>query len=112
VHFVHLGAHDATNQFSHVPNVVLAGTLFLRPSGYEALARLASAYPSDEERIKQVTLGEHCHMILQALCRGAVRKCVGNACPPARPYIIASRRSGIEEQLRHPRGQHPPLAAH
>jgi len=101
---VHWGAHDATNLYGHLPNVVLAGTLFFPASHYEAQGRLASAHPSsrgryDEERIKQVTLGEHQHMILQALCRGAVRKCDG--CPPARAYIIASRRSGIVAGLPH-----------
>jgi hypothetical protein len=104
VHYLHWGAHDATNAFGHVPNVVLAGTLFYRPSYYEALGRLASAYPSqrgryDAERTKQVTLGEHRHLILQALCRGAVRKCVGASCPPARAYIIASAKSGIADTL-------------
>jgi hypothetical protein len=104
VQFLHWGAHDATNLFGHVPNIVLAGTLFFPTSHYESLGRLASAYPSsrgryDERRIKQVTLGEHRHMILQALCRGAVRKCKGEGCPPARAYIVASRRSGIADEL-------------
>ncbi|HWE20721.1 MAG TPA: hypothetical protein VG758_26680 [Hyphomicrobiaceae bacterium] len=104
VHFLHWGAHDATNEFGHVPNIILAGTLFFPASHYEALGRLASAYPSsrgqyDRERIKHVTLGEHRHMILQALCRGAVRKCVGDSCPTARAYIIASPRSRIAQSL-------------
>jgi hypothetical protein len=104
VHFLHWGAHDATNLFGHVPNIILAGTLFFPPSHYEALGRLASAYPSsrgryDEQRIRDVTLGEHRHMVLQALCRGAVRKCIGDGCPPTRAYIIASRRSGIADGL-------------
>ena len=46
-----------------------------------------------------MTLGEHRHMILQALCRGAARKCDGDGCPPARAYIIASYRSGIAQEL-------------
>jgi hypothetical protein len=105
VHFLHWGAHDATNQFAHVPNIILAGTLFMRTSYYEALGRLASGYPSsrgryDKEQTKRVTVGEHRHMILQALCRGAVRKSVGDGCPPARAYIIASPRSGISQELR------------
>jgi hypothetical protein len=104
LHFCHWGVHDATNQFANVPNVILAGTLFMRTSYYEALGRLASAYPSSSGRFRQdeivkVTLGEHRHMILQALCRGAVRKCVGNGCPPTRAYIIASDGSGIAQQL-------------
>jgi hypothetical protein len=105
VHFLHWGAHDATNQFAHVPNVILAGTLFLRLSDYEALGRLASAYPSsrgryDDDEIRRMMLGEHRHMILQALCRGLVRKCVGDGCPPSRAYIIASSRSGIGRSCR------------
>ena len=44
-------------------------------------------------------MGEHRHLILQALCRGAVRRCVGQKCPPTRAYIIASRKSGIADEL-------------
>jgi len=105
VHFIHWGAHDATNEFAHVPNIILAGTLFMRQSHYEALGRLASGHPSsrgryDDRQTRQVTLGEHRHMVLQALCRGAVRKSDGDGCPPARAYIIASPRSGISLELR------------
>ena len=46
-----------------------------------------------------MTAGEHRHLILQALCRGAVRRCVGEGCPSTRAYIIASRKSGIAEEL-------------
>jgi hypothetical protein len=41
VHFIHWGEHQATNDYADVPNVILAGTLFYRPSHYEALTRLA-----------------------------------------------------------------------
>ena len=104
VHFLNWGAHDATNDFAEVPNIILAGTLFLRPSHYEALGRLASALPSSRGRLadattRQVTVGEHRHLILQALCRGAVRRCVGDGCPPTHAYIIASRKSQIAEEL-------------
>ena len=104
VHFLNWGAHDATNEYADVPNIILAGTLFLRNSYYEALGRLASGHPSssgrfDEEKVKEVTAGEHRHLILQALCRGAVRRCVGEGCPSTRAYIIASRKSGIAEEL-------------
>jgi hypothetical protein len=104
VHFLHWGTHDATNAYADVPNIILAGTLFLRPSYYEALGRLASGQPSscgrfDEQKVREVMAGEHRHLILQALCRGAVRRCVGESCPPTRAYIIASRKSGIAEEL-------------
>jgi hypothetical protein len=42
VRFLNWGAHDATNEFADVPNVILAGTLFLRSSQYEAIGRAAA----------------------------------------------------------------------
>jgi hypothetical protein len=104
VHFVNWGSHDATNQFAHVPNVILAGTLFYRTSYYEALGRTAAAHPSVQgafkaEDAQAVITGENCHLVLQALCRGAVRRCEGQCCPETRTYLIASRRSGIAEVI-------------
>jgi len=90
----------ATNEFVAVENVILAGTLFFRPSYYEALKRLAAGRPAGQgavsrEELERVMVGEHAHAILQALCRGAVRRCDGEHCHPCDAYIIASVRSGI-----------------
>jgi len=84
--------------------VILAGTLFYRPSYYEALARLvADRRPVqggiDPAMEKDVTIGEHRHLILQALCRGSVRKCQDDMCAPSDAYIIAATRSGIPQTL-------------
>jgi hypothetical protein len=43
--------------------------------------------------------GEHCHGILQALCRGAVRGYTSGACPNTQAFIIASQLSGIPQCL-------------
>ncbi|MET4372491.1 hypothetical protein ABIA99_005197 [Bradyrhizobium sp. LB12.1] len=104
VAFLNWGAHDATNDYADVPNVILAGTLFLRPSHYEAIGRAAAGHPSSEgafprERFEMVRRGEHRHMILQAVCRGRVRKCEGSRCPASNVYIIASRGSLIADDL-------------
>lgn len=104
VHFLNWGRHDATNAFATVPNVILAGTLFYRTSFYEALGRMASGRPSStgpfaRSDTERVMVGENCHLILQALCRGAVRRCVDGGCPETRTYIIASTRSGIASEL-------------
>jgi hypothetical protein len=101
VRFIHWGAHQATNDYSEVPNVILAGTLFYRPSYYEALARLAADLRPAQGAIESaaVELGEHRHLVLQALCRGRVRKCQDNMCAPCNAYIIAATRSGIPEAL-------------
>jgi hypothetical protein len=104
VHFLNWGSHDATNAYAAVPNVILAGTLFYRTSYYEALGRLAARQPSSDgpfssKDTEAVRIGENCHLILQALCRGAVRRCVDGGCPETRSYVIASQRSGIAEAL-------------
>jgi hypothetical protein len=104
VKLLHWGEHQATNDYSEVPNVILAGTLFYRPSYYEALARLAVDLRPTQGAIdpameKDVTIGEHRHLVLQALCRGSVRKCQGDGCAPCDAYIIAATRSGIREAL-------------
>jgi hypothetical protein len=104
VHFLNWGAHQATNEFSDVRNVILAGTLFYRPSYYEALARLvADRRPAqgaiDDAMFDDVMLGEHRHLVLQALCRGSVRRCQGAECAPCNAYIIATTRSGIPAAL-------------
>jgi hypothetical protein len=104
VHFINWGSHDATNHFANVPNVILAGTLFYRTSYYEALGRVAAAQPSADgafppEDADAVMMGENCHLILQALCRGAVRRCEGGGCPETRTHIIASSRSRIGKAI-------------
>lgn len=104
VHFVTWGNHSATNAYTTVSNVILAGTLFYRPSYYEALGRLSAGLSSasgsyPEEDRKRIILGEHRHGILQALCRGSVRLSDGDQCHPCDAYIIASAQSGIPGAL-------------
>lgn len=102
--FIHWGAHDATNDYKDRSHVILAGTLFLRPSQYEALGRAAARLPSSDgpfpkKHFEATRRGEHRHLILQAACRGLMRKCDGASCPPSHLYIIASRPSGIANDL-------------
>jgi hypothetical protein len=82
----------------------LAGTLFYAESGYEALKRLASGRPATGGKVTaaemhETKLGEHAHLILQALCRGSVRKCDGEHCHQAEAWIIAAKASGIRGHL-------------
>jgi hypothetical protein len=104
VAFIHWGAHDATNAYAERPRVILAGTLFLRPSQYEAIGRVAAGITSfdggfDAFLFEMVRRGEHRHFILQAACRGLVRKCDGERCPRSHLYLIASKGSGIGNDL-------------
>jgi hypothetical protein len=105
VSFTTCGKHDATNEYAHIPNVILAGTLFFPASMLEALGRCAAGLPSsagafEKGRIAAVEIGEHHHRILQALCRGRVRKCEDGRCPrDTHTYIIAAAKNGIAQTL-------------
>ena len=100
LHFLSYGNHMATNEFSKIDRVILAGTLFYPASVIESRARLAYGLEPtsdmDKDDLKRVELGESTHLILQALSRGAVRNCqTDGTCSPCDVYIIASNRSGI-----------------
>ena len=100
LHFIPWGRHMATNAYSLVKNVILAGTLFYRPSFYEALGRLSAGFRSKQgtyplRDAKRIELGESRHGVLQASCRGSVRLSDGVNCHPCELYLIASPRSGI-----------------
>jgi hypothetical protein len=104
VHFITWGNHHGTNAYANVRNVILAGTLFYRASYYESLARLslgkhACGGPLAKEEYDATVLGEHQHLVLQAVCRGAVRSCRDGVCAPCDVYLIASTRSGISAAL-------------
>jgi hypothetical protein len=104
VSFISWGQHMATNEYVSVSNIILAGTLFYRTSDYEATKRLAADRPATKgevsmAEIKDTEIGEHKHAILQALCRGSVRRCDGEHCHPCEAWVIASVNSGIKEAL-------------
>jgi len=104
VHFLTWGNHHATNEFAEVPNVVLAGTLFYREAVYEAYARAAGGlvpgkHDVTPEQLDDFQLAESLHMVLQALCRGSVRKADGEQCGRCDTYIIAAPNTRIGQSL-------------
>lgn len=104
VKFIHYGRHTSTNDYSEIPNVIVAGTLFYRVADYEALGRASASRPTSDgpftkEEIERVKRGESAHHLLQAICRGKVRKCEGDECPPSAVWLITSAKTGIEELL-------------
>ncbi|CAA2141966.1 hypothetical protein [Hyphomicrobium sp. ghe19] len=104
VSFRNWGAHKATNAYAHISNVVLAGTLFYRTSQYEARKRLGAALTADhpnipEKQMKEFMVGESANDVLQAACRGSIRRSLGDTCPPSNLYLIADPRKGIEKAL-------------
>ena len=103
VSFTSWGNHKASNEWSDVPNVILAGTLFFPRSQYEALGRMSSnllpGRPFPTDSFNETCRGEHMDGILQAGCRAAIRCSVNGDCPPSNLYIIASKASGIPKTL-------------
>jgi|GEM_PF-1183413 len=106
VHFAHWGGSDfkATNEYRDIPNIILAGTLFYPEPVYEAIGRLSRGLSSDDkidrEHLRQIKLGEHADHILQAVCRGSVRKSDGEFCHPCDVYIIGAPQHGIPQMLK------------
>jgi hypothetical protein len=104
VRFVNWGRHMASNAYADAGSVILAGTLFMRPSLYTALTYLAqnkdvTKVKLPAEDIKRTTIGEHMDRLLQALCRGRVRRLDGDKCMPMDAYVIADVTSGIPAAL-------------
>ncbi|MBE1711163.1 MULTISPECIES: hypothetical protein [Mesorhizobium] len=55
----------------------------------------------DRAKLASIKHGEHADVILQALCRGAVRKSVDGVCGKCDAYIIADPQTGIPTMLEH-----------
>lgn len=104
VHYLTWGQHQATNAFCDVGNVILAGSLFYRLSHTAALTYLAQGKPVHLDKlrateIEQTVIGEHRHLLLQAGCRGRVRKLNGGQAHPMDLFVIAAPTSGIAAAL-------------
>lgn len=98
------GKHIATNDYRDCDRIILAGTIFLRLSTYEAFTHMAAGHKAEDGKapknwLDQITIGESRDKILQAGCRGAIRKSDGDGCAPGRLFIIASAHSGIRDAL-------------
>jgi hypothetical protein len=98
------GRHAGLNAWADVTNVILAGTLFYPASHLTALHHLCANLPVadglvSKAEVERTARGEHRHLILQAVCRGRVRRSDGSRCQPMTAYIIASPRSGIPTEL-------------
>lgn len=106
VSFCHWGRHTATNDYSEIKNIFLAGILQYNTAQYEATGIAAKkadiSVPLTEQEFTEVRLGEIAHHILQAACRGNVRQTVDDNCPPGCRLFIAfstQRPTGVPREL-------------
>lgn len=104
VNYLTWGNEKATNDFCAIRNVILAGTLFYPKSVYEVRARASRGMGSEEDldvdSYKTLEMGEHKNLILQAACRGSVRKCIGDQGDFMDLFLIASSKTGIPYNLK------------
>lgn len=104
IRFLHYGRHQATNDFKDIPNVILAGTLFLPEVQVAGLAHSSTGLPLDVELPKEVLretrLGEIGHVVVQSVGRGSSRACQDGECLSCDIYLIADKKSGIKEELK------------
>lgn len=104
IKFIHWGIHTATNEYADIPNIIITSPLTYRLAAYEALARASATLRTSDgsisdEQQKIVRYGENAHHLLQAVCRGLVRKSEGGGCPESRVWIITSPWTMIERKL-------------
>jgi len=85
VKFLTWGRHTAINDFQDYECVILAGLLQYPEAAYHAYGHAAKGQGVEEpltpEEFAEIRLGEISHNILQAACRGKVRRAVGDGCP-------------------------------
>lgn len=106
IRFLTWGRHTATNDYVEAPNIIITSQLCYRQADYEAGARAAATLTSAQgsfspDRLQAFRKGETAHHLLQCICRGAVRKAVGDGCPPSRCWIIAAKGMNVDDQLPH-----------
>lgn len=106
VSFCTWGKHTATNEYRDCKHVILAGVVQYPTSVNEARGRGAKGLDPfrdlSEEEHREIRLGEVAHNILQAACRGALRKSEGNQCPEGcTVWMIISTQppNGIPQEL-------------
>lgn len=99
------GSHTASNKYGDISNVIVSGMLHYSPAQYEGIGRSASLRhtedsPFSREEEKLVKDGEFKHNILQSVGRSTARLCVDGACPPTNVWIVAAKKTGIQDMLK------------
>lgn len=100
MHYLHWGAHTATNDYSDVRKVLLLGLHFLpRPAGHAAAGaaldlNLVDEHPT-EKQINETRLGLLKDATLQAVLRGHARVGVDGDCGEMEVVIPMTKQTGL-----------------
>jgi len=100
----HWGAHTGTNKFQKARHIVIVGLYVYNLAAHEAQAR-GSRQMALEDDITVRDLDEYIsaevmHNLFQLIGRGAVRRCIGDSCPPGIvvDIIATTRKNGRLDQ--------------
>lgn len=104
VKYLTLGKHTATNDYHDIPNVIITGMLNYGTAACEALARASASRttedgPMGDYEVERMVRAEAAHHVLQAACRGRVRKSIGDLCPESRLWFIDSSYTKVGDLL-------------
>jgi hypothetical protein len=97
IHSTHWGKHTATNEFSHVSNVVLIGQPTYPEENYrtQCYAAAGGYYPDNTlPTLTRMKVSEYQHHYLQAACRGSIRS--GKHC---NLYVVVTPTPDVYEWL-------------
>ena len=97
------GQHQGTNAYADFDHIIVASTFFIPEGAYEALAYaylgLDVSQPLPEVFLSELRQGELADMLLQAVCRGALRGCKDGKAVPCEVHILASARCRMQDLI-------------
>lgn len=91
INWLNWGRHRSTNDFKDVENVIIVGLHRYRPTDYQALALAASGQPlgsNDYPNPSSLRIGELKHNLLQAACRGSLRRADKGVAARANVFVV------------------------
>lgn len=102
LHSLTWGRHHGTNEYAHIPNVVIVGQQHYGRIAFLAHGAAASGLPAERLRnlsVDEVAVGEFQHNLLQAVCRSSVRRSRHGTAGRCRAYIVTTGYPGTFDQV-------------
>jgi hypothetical protein len=100
--WLHWGNHHGTNAYQDIRKVVVIGLWLKPPPTYSALHVAAGGrldLATDKATLDALKAGEDRHNLLQAVCRGAVRKGSEGVCGACEVHLVGKMGKGARQLL-------------
>lgn len=96
------GRHTGTNAFKDIRNIVLVGQNTYPQCAFYGYALASAGVPVErlgDLNVTAIRWGEYQHHLLQAVCRGAVRKAQDGVAPDCHVYLITTPARSLKERI-------------